>query len=135
MPTYTIDGKPYKTDVALSPDELEELANSVSAPAPSMGALIAEGARKGFAGTVGAISGLGNVIDRTGLNPFTMGMRAAGTPVPQPTGGLVETFQQGRAPVYGGLMQLLGSTGVQPQTGPQKILSAGAEAVTSPESY
>lgn len=135
MPTYTIDGKPYKTDVALSPDELEELANSVSAPAPSMGALIAEGARKGFAGTVGAVSGLANVIDRTGLNPFTMGMRAAGTPVPQPTGGLVETFQQGRAPVYGGLMQLLGSTGVQPQTGPQKIVFAGSEAVTSPESY
>jgi hypothetical protein len=135
MPTYTIDGKPYKTDVALSPDELEELANSVSAPAPSMGALIAEGARKGFAGTVGAISGLGNVIDRAGLNPLTMGMRAAGTPVPQPTGGLVETFQQGRAPVYGGLMQLMGSTGVQPQTGPQKIVFAGSEAVTSPESY
>lgn len=106
-----------------------------AASSPSMGALIAEGARKGFAGTVGAVSGLANVIDRTGLNPFTMGMRAAGTPVPQPTGGLVETFQQGRAPVYGGLMQLLGSTGVQPQTGPQKILSAGAEAVTSPESY
>jgi hypothetical protein len=59
MPTYTIDGKPYKTDVALSPDELEELASSVSAPAPSMGALIAEGARKGIAGTVGAVSGLG----------------------------------------------------------------------------
>ena len=135
MPTYTIDGKPYKTDVALSPDELEELANSVSAPAPSMGALIAEGARKGFAGTVGAISGLGNVIDRAGLNPLTMGMRAAGTPVPQPTGGLVETFQQGREPVYGGLMRFMGSTGVQPQTGPQKIVFAGSEAVTSPESY
>ena len=135
MPTYTIDGKPYKTDVALSPDELEELASSVSAPAPSMGALIAEGARKGFAGTVGAISGLGNVIDRAGLNPLTMGMRAAGTPVPQPTGGLVETFQQGREPVYGGLMRFMGSTGVQPQTGPQKIVFAGSEAVTSPESY
>jgi len=135
MPTYTIDGKPYKTDVALSPDELEELANSVSAPAPSMGALIAEGARKGIAGTVGAISGLGNVIDRAGINPLTMGMRAAGTPVPQPTGGLVETFQQGREPVYGGLMRFMGSTGVQPQTGPQKIVFAGSEAVTSPESY
>jgi hypothetical protein len=135
MPTYTIDGKPYKTDVALSPDELEELASSVSAPAPSMGALIAEGARKGFAGTVGAVSGLANVIDKTGLNPFTMGMRAAGTPIPQPTGGLVETFQQGREPVYGGLMRLMGSTGVQPQTGPEKMISQGAEAVTSPESY
>jgi hypothetical protein len=135
MPTYTIDGKPYKTDVALSSDELEELAGSVSAPSPSMGSIIAEGARKGFAGTVGAVSGLANVIDRAGINPFTMGMRAAGTPVPQPTGGLVETFQQGREPVYGGLMRFMGSTGVQPQTGPQKMISAGAEAVTSPESY
>jgi hypothetical protein len=135
MPTYTIDGKPYKTDVALSSDELEELAGSVSAPSPSMGAIIAEGARKGFAGTVGAVSGLANVIDRAGINPFTMGMRAAGTPVPQPTGGLVETFQQGREPVYGGLMRFMGSTGVQPQTGPEKMISQGAEAVTSPESY
>jgi hypothetical protein len=105
------------------------------APSPSMGALIAEGARKGFAGTVGAVSGLANVIDRAGINPFTMGMRAAGTPIPAPTGGLVETFQQGREPVYGGLMRLMGSTGVQPQTGPEKMISQGAEAVTSPESY
>jgi len=105
------------------------------APSPSMGSLIAEGARKGFAGTVGAVSGLANVIDRAGINPFTMGMRAAGTPIPAPTGGLVETFQQGREPVYGGLMRLMGSTGVQPQTGPEKMISQGAEAVTSPESY
>lgn len=110
-------------------------AGPTPAPSPSMGALIAEGARKGFAGTVGAVSGLANVIDRAGINPFTMGMRAAGTPIPQPTGGLVETFQQGREPVYGGLMRLMGSTGVQPQTGPEKIISQGAEAVTSPESY
>ena len=110
-------------------------AGPTPAPSPSMGALIAEGARKGFAGTVGAVSGLANVIDKTGLNPFTMGMRAAGTPIPQPTGGLVETFQQGREPVYGGLMRLMGSTGVQPQTGPEKMISQGAEAVTSPESY
>lgn len=110
-------------------------AGPTPAPSPSMGALIAEGARKGFAGTVGAVSGLANVIDRAGINPFTMGMRAAGTPIPQPTGGLVETFQQGREPVYGGLMRLMGSTGVQPQTGPEKMISAGAEAVTSPESY
>jgi len=110
-------------------------AGPTPAPSPSMGALIAEGARKGFAGTVGAVSGLANVIDKTGLNPFTMGMRAAGTPISQPTGGLVETFQQGREPVYGGLMRLMGSTGVQPQTGPEKMISQGAEAVTSPESY
>jgi hypothetical protein len=110
-------------------------AGPTPAPSPSMGALIAEGARKGFAGTVGAVSGLANVIDRAGINPFTMGMRAAGTPIPAPTGGLVETFQQGREPVYGGLMRLMGSTGVQPQTGPEKMISQGAEAVTSPESY
>jgi hypothetical protein len=110
-------------------------AGPTPAPSPSMGALIAEGARKGFAGTVGAVSGLANVIDRAGINPFTMGMRAAGTPISQPTSGLVETFQQGREPVYGGLMRLMGSTGVQPQTGPEKMISQGAEAVTSPESY
>jgi len=138
MPVYEIDGKRYQSDVALSDAELEELSGK---PAPSTGAVMAESARKGFAGTVGSVSGLSNVLfsalERTGFNPLTMGMRASGgTVAPAPTtGGVVETFKAGRQPVYQGVMGTLGTTGAEPQTTGQKILAQGAEAVTSPESY
>jgi hypothetical protein len=138
MPVYEIDGKRYQSDAPLSDAELEELSGK---PTPSTGAVMAESARKGFAGTVGTVSGLSNLIfsalERTGLNPLTMGMRASGgTVAPAPTtGGVVETFKSAREPIYQGTMQALGTTGVEPQTGFQKIIGQGTEAVTSPESY
>jgi hypothetical protein len=108
---------------------------------PSTGAVMAESARKGFAGTVGSLSGISNVLfsalERAGINPLTLGMRASGgTVAPAPTqGGVVDTFREGRQPVYQGTMQALGTTGAEPQTGMQRILGQGTEAVTSPESY
>lgn len=108
---------------------------------PSTSAVAAEGARKGLAGTVGTVSGLSNLIfsalERAGVNPLTMGMRASGgTVVPAPTtGGVVETFKAGREPVYQGVMQALGTTGAEPQTGGQRMIAKGAEAMASPESY
>lgn len=108
---------------------------------PSTGAVMAESARKGFAGTVGSISGISNVLfsalEKVGLNPLTLGMRASGgTVAPAPTtGGVVETFKAAREPIYQGTMRALGTTGVEPQTGMQKIIGQGTEAVTSPESY
>jgi hypothetical protein len=109
--------------------------------APSTGAVMAESARKGFAGTVGTVSGLSNLIfsalERGGINPLTMGMRASGGTVASApnTGGVVETFKAGREPVYKSVMESLGTTGVEPQTSMQKIIGQGTEAVTSPESY
>ena len=125
---------------SLSDQTLKMLASQKPEP-PSTGAVLAESARKGFASSVGTTSGLSNLIfsalERSGVNPLTMGMRASGgTVAPAPTtGGVVETFKVGREPVYQGTMQALGTTGVEPQTGMQKILGQGAEAVTSPESY
>ena len=122
-------------------DQALKMIASQSPEAPSTGAVLAESARKGFASSVGTTSGLSNLIfsalERAGVNPLTMGMRASGgTVAPAPTtGGVVETFKAGREPVYQGTMQALGTTGVEPQTGMQKILGQGAEAVTSPESY
>jgi hypothetical protein len=125
---------------SLSDETLKMLASS-KPEAPPTSAVMAESARKGFAGTVGSVSGLSNVLfsalERAGVNPLTMGMRASGgtvTPAPT-TGGIVETFRTGREPVYQGTMRALGTTGVEPQTGMQRILGQGAEAVTSPESY
>lgn len=108
---------------------------------PSTGAVAAEGARKGLAGTVGTVSGLSNLLfsalERAGVNPLTMGMRASGGTVSTPptTGGVVDTFKAGREPVYQGMMQALGTTGAEPQTGGQRMIAKGAEAMASPESY
>jgi hypothetical protein len=138
MAIYEIDGKRYESDTPLTDAELEELSGK---SAPSTGAVMAESARKGFAGTVGSVSGISNVLfsalERVGINPLTLGMRASGGTVsPAPTtGGVVETFKAGRQPVYQGTMQALGTTGAEPQGGLQKIIGQGTEAVTSPESY
>ena len=138
MAIYEIDGKRYESDTPLTDAELEELSGKA---APSTGAVMAESARKGFAGTVGSVSGISNVLfsalERVGINPLTLGMRASGgtvSPAPK-TGGVVETFKAGRQPVYQGTMQALGTTGAEPQGGMQKIIGQGTEAVTSPESY
>jgi len=138
MPVYEIDGKRYQSDAPLSDAELEELSGK---PTPTMGAVVAESARKGFASSVGTVSGLSNLLfsalERTGVNPLTMGMRASGgTVAPAPTeGGIVDTFKAGRQPIYKSVMESLGTTGVEPQGGFQKIIGQGTEAVTSPESY
>ena len=137
MAVYEIDGKRYQSDIPLTDAELEELSGK---SAPTTSAVMAEAGRKGFAGTVGSISGISNVLftalEKAGLNPLTLGMKASGGTVSvPPTGGVVETFKAGRQPVYQGLMQSLGTTGAEPQTGMQKILAQGTEAVTSPESY
>jgi len=138
MAVYEIDGKRYQSDTPLTDAELEELSGKAT---PSMGAVIAESARKGLASSVGTTSGLSNLLfsalERTGINPLTMGMRASGgTVAPAPTtGGIVETFRAGREPVFKSVMESLGTTGVEPQGGFQKIIGQGTEAVTSPESY
>ena len=137
MAVYEIDGKRYQSDTPLTDAELEELSGKA---APSTGAVMAESARKGLAGTLGSVSGISNVIfsalEKAGINPLTLGMRASGgTVAPAPTTGVVETFKAGREPVYQGAMKALGTTGAEPQTGFQKIIGQGTEAVTSPESY
>jgi hypothetical protein len=127
-------------NIASLSDETLKMLASQKPEAPSTGAVMAESARKGFAGTVGTVSGLSNVLfsalEKAGINPLTLGMRASGgTVAPAPTTGVVETFKAGREPVYQSTMQALGTTGVEPQTGMQRIIGQGTEAVTSPESY
>lgn len=132
MPTYTIDGKRYKSDTPLSDAELEELSGG-GAPA---GDYRVEAARRGLAGSIATPVGVGRAIsDLLPINPITMGARAAGLPEQAPSPGFVEAFKQGRATVFNPLMSLFGSTGAQPQTGGERMVASGIEAVTSPESY
>ena len=132
MPTYTIDGKRYTSDTALSDAELEELSGG-GAPA---GDYRAEAARRGLAGSIATPFGVGRAIsDLLPVNPITLAARAAGLPEQAPSPGIVESFKQGRAAVFDPVMRLFGSTGAQPQTGGERMVASGIEAVTSPENY
>ena len=142
MPTYIIDGKPVKTDVALTADELEELAGG-GAPSPTSEGYLAEAAREGFAGTVGALTGAANVMREqltrptggqlTRRNPLTPFVATPGAQVQNQA--VLEAYRAGREPVYTSLMETMGSTGAQPQTGGQKIAAGAVKAMTSPELY
>lgn len=118
--------------------------------APSSEGYMTEALRRGPASSLGAVSGIANVVgeqlSRMGINPMELGIqagqatrRAVGAPItvtaPPAPQTFTEAFRQGREPVYQGLMGMLGSTGAQPQTIGEKIVASGLEAATSPESY
>ena len=96
----------------------------------------AEAARKGFAGSIatglaagGAALGAESAMQRAMAR--SMGVNIPETPLVNPA----QAFTQIRKSVYDPLMSFLGSTGAKPQTGTEKIIGAGIESVTSPESY
>jgi hypothetical protein len=121
-----------------SANPFAEYTSTPESPAPS-GDYRTEALRRGFAGTVGAFSGISNVVFDTlaklGIDPLRLSRQATGRPVEPPAATIGEAFTAGRAGVEQPLMQALGSTGAMPQTGPQRIIAGGLEAVTSPESY
>jgi hypothetical protein len=136
MPTYTIDGKTYKTDVALSPDELEELSGGTSAPT---GDYRAEALRKGVASTPAMISGLGALYGESsagqgsGIPQLIQALRKPSqAELMRPPGEVYSSAQQ---PVYKSIMSALGSTGAEPQTGTEKIIAGGLQAGSDPLSY
>lgn len=86
---------------------------------PSFGAVAAEAARKGVTNLAGYLGGIGLMqqeAKRTGRTSLG-------------------TFTEGRREIADPLMARLGSTGVQPADGPQRIFSAGVEAAFGPENY
>ena len=97
----------------------------------------AEALRKGPAGMAGTIAGLGALVGESaagrGLPELIQALRQPGPIEPRRDPGQV--FTQAQQPVYQGLMQALGGTGAEPQTGGQKILAGGLQAVTDPTSY
>lgn len=121
---------------SLSDETLRMIAGEAPPPA---GDYRVEAARKGLAGSAGMVSGAANVmfdtLSRLGINPLELGMRAAGQPAQAPAAGIADAYRTGREAVRQPLMQALGTTGAQPQGGGQKIMAAGIEAATSPESY
>jgi hypothetical protein len=129
---------------SLSDETLRMISSDGQATAPA-GDYRVEAGRRGLAGTVGALAGVGNVASETlsglGINPLDISARLAsfftGTqpPAQQAPVPSAQAYQAGRDVVRQPLMQALGSTGARPQTGGQKMIAAGIEAATSPESY
>ena len=136
MPTYTIDGKTYKTDVALSPDELEELAGGTSTPT---GDYRTEALRKGAASTPAMIAGLGALYGESsagqgsGIPQLIQALRKPSQPEPMRPPG--EVYSSAQQPVYKSIMSALGSTGAEPQTGTEKVIAGGLQAGSDPLSY
>jgi hypothetical protein len=124
---------------ALSDATLRSLSGTTAPAAPSIGAVSAEAARKGLAGSAGMVSGAANVVfdtlSRLGINPLELGMRAGGAPAQAPAAGIADAYRTGREAVRQPIMEALGTTGVMPQTGGQRIVAAGIEAAASPGSY
>ena len=119
--------------------------------APSTFEVVKEAARKGVAGLPSFLAGAGTLIGESSLGrglpellfAMTPSLTLVDRPVAaqlianaQPSGQApTQLFSQAQQPVQQALMSALGSTGVQPQTTSQKLLSAGVTGVTSPESY
>jgi hypothetical protein len=125
MFTYTINGQPYRTETELTNDELEELTNvvGVGTPAPK-GNYLVEALRQGPAETLGMLAGAGAVLTA----PFT-------TPRSELKETPSEIYGRVQKSVSQPILQFLGSTGAQPQTGGERIIAQGAKAVTDPLSY
>ena len=118
---------------SLSDETLKMLAGGPEAAPPSTGAVAAEAARKGVAGLPSFLAGAAALIGESALG---RGLPELLMPSAQPTGRApTQAFTQAQQPVQQAIMSRLGSTGVQPQTTGQKLLSAGITAATSPESY
>lgn len=113
-------------------------------PAPA-GDYRVEAARKGVAGSAGMVSGISNVVSETlsslGINPLDISAKLASylTGAPQPAQrapvSAGQAYETGRDVTRAPIMSALGSTGAAPQGGGQKMIAAGIEAATSPESY
>jgi hypothetical protein len=116
-----------------------------SAAAAPAGDYKVEAARKGLAGTAGAVAGIGNVVSETlsslGINPLDISAKLASyltgnqQPAQRTPEQAAQAYQTGREAVRQPLMQAMGSTGAQPQTGGQRILAAGIEAGAGLENY
>lgn len=121
---------------SLSDETLRMIAGEPLAPT---GDYRVEAARKGLAGSAGTVSGLANVVfdtlSKMGINPFELGIRVAGGEASPRSTGVVDAFRTGREAVRTPILQALGTTGAAPQSGGERILAAGIEAATSPESY
>lgn len=115
---------------SLSDETLRMLAGQ---EIPSTSAVAAEAGRKGLAGLPSFISGIGALIGESAVG---RGLPELFRPEAQPSGRQpTQAFVEAQQPVQQAIMSRLGSTGVRPVTTGQRLLSAGIEAATSPESY
>jgi hypothetical protein len=96
----------------------------------------AESARKGFAGSVAsALAAAGSALTAESAMQRAAARSMGANVPPAELVSPGRTFGELRSAVYDPLMAALGTTGAKPQTGTERIIGAGIEAVTSPESY
>jgi hypothetical protein len=116
----------------------EEARQALAGPrrqpfAPTLTDLTAEEARRGLTNTPALLSGFGNILSNYGINPISPSGYVSQKQPRFATAG--EAFAQGEAAVRKPLMEMLGSTGVQPSTTGEAIFGGGVQAVTDPFSY
>jgi hypothetical protein len=114
-----------------------ELRPEDRASAIPVGDYRVEALRKGPAGAAGTIAGLGALVGESsagrGLPELFDALRQPGAIAPARTPGQV--FSEAQQPVYREIMGRLGTTGAEPQSGGQRIIAGGLQAVTDPTSY
>jgi hypothetical protein len=105
-----------------------------------------EALRKGPAETAGLVSGINRLLQEqlpygTVVSPFINPLTYAAAQLSgmaqgrQPKNTAAQSFAAGRQETYAPIMGALGTTGAEPQTGGQKIVAGGLQAVTDPLSY
>lgn len=133
-------------------DQVREkaIAAGLAAPADfypkSTGGYKAEALRKGPAETAGLVSGINKMLEEqlpygTVVSPFLAPLPYVAAQLSGMTQGRVprntvgQSFAAGRKQTFDPIMGALGTTGAEPQTGMEKIVAGGLQAVTDPLSY
>lgn len=133
-------------------DQVREkaIAAGLAAPADfypkSTGGYKAEALRKGPAETAGLVSGINKMLEEqlpygTVVSPFLAPLPYVAAQLSGMTQGRVprntvgQSFAAGRKETFDPIMGALGTTGAEPQTGMEKIVAGGLQAVTDPLSY
>jgi len=133
-------------------DQVREKAIAAGLAAPAdfypknTGSYKVEALRKGPAETAGLVSGVNRILKEqlpTGIigSPFLFpltyvaGQLSGLSDGRTPRNTVGQSFAAGRKETFDPIMGALGTTGAEPQTGGEKIVAGGLQAVTDPLSY
>jgi len=130
-------------------DQVREKAIAAGLAAPAdfypknTGSYKVEALRKGPAETAGLVSGVNKMLEEQlpAVNPFLFPLPYVAAQLSGLSDGRVprntaaQSFAAGRKQTFDPIMNFLGTTGAEPQTGMEKIVAGGLQSVTDPLSY
>jgi hypothetical protein len=130
-------------------DQVREKAIAAGLAAPAdfypktSGGYKTEALRKGPAETIGLVSGVNKMLEEQlpAVNPFLFPLPYVAAQLSGLSDGRVprntaaQSFAAGRKQTFDPIMNFLGTTGAEPQTGMEKIVAGGLQSVTDPLSY